>query len=230
MGTRNLTMVVSGGQTKVAQYGQWDGYPSGQGATALSILSEIAKENGWEKFREKVNTLRWFTDEELAKMDEDYEKTLAENPYLSRDWAAVILEGLYRGTLTKHESYPVTKTTIINVNIEGLINQESFGGDSLFCEWAYVIDLDKMTFEAYKGFNDKNPLVEGDRFFKAQEDHNLTKIANGREAKYFGCTLVKSYDLNNLPDSRTFCNDCEPRDEEDETEDDTTATDTAAEA
>jgi len=29
MGTRNLTIVTSNGKTKVAQYGQWDGYPGG---------------------------------------------------------------------------------------------------------------------------------------------------------------------------------------------------------
>lgn len=36
MGTRNLTAVYLDGQYKVAQYGQWDGYPEGQGITALT--------------------------------------------------------------------------------------------------------------------------------------------------------------------------------------------------
>lgn len=219
MGTRNLTMVVSNGETKVGQYGQWDGYPSGQGATALSILSEIAKENGWEKFREKINSLRWFTTEELEKMDGDYDNAIAKHPYISRDWAAVILEGLYRGKLTKHENYPVSKTTIIDVNIEALINSENFGGDSLFCEWAYVIDLDKMTFEVYRGFN-KEPLVEGDRFYELQDKLIAEKAAKGRQVEYYPVKLVKSYDLNNLPDGRTFCNECE-RQEEEDVEDDT---------
>src|SRR3546814_20563425 len=40
MGTRNLTCVVVDGAYKVAQYGQWDGYPSGQGATARAFLRE----------------------------------------------------------------------------------------------------------------------------------------------------------------------------------------------
>lgn len=31
MGTRNLTAVYLDGQYKVAQYGQWDGYPEGRG-------------------------------------------------------------------------------------------------------------------------------------------------------------------------------------------------------
>jgi len=32
MGTRHLSMAYNkGGEVKVAQYGQWDGYPEGQG-------------------------------------------------------------------------------------------------------------------------------------------------------------------------------------------------------
>ena len=39
MGTRNLTLVKDKeGKTKVAQYGQWDGYPEGQGSTILNFI------------------------------------------------------------------------------------------------------------------------------------------------------------------------------------------------
>ena len=38
MGTRNLTCVFVNGEYKVAQYCQWDGYPSGQGLTILNFL------------------------------------------------------------------------------------------------------------------------------------------------------------------------------------------------
>ena len=38
MGTRHLIEVVSNNETKVAQYGQWDGYPSGQGVDILTFL------------------------------------------------------------------------------------------------------------------------------------------------------------------------------------------------
>lgn len=40
MGTRNLTCVVVDGEMKVAQYGQWDGYPEGQGATCCEFIQE----------------------------------------------------------------------------------------------------------------------------------------------------------------------------------------------
>lgn len=53
---------------------------------------------------------------------------------------------------------------IMNSDIIGLVNSEEFAADSLFCEWAYVIDLDKNTFEVYQGFN-KKPIDKTERFF-----------------------------------------------------------------
>jgi hypothetical protein len=38
MGTRNLTSVRVGDAIKVAQYCQWDGYPTGQGETISVFL------------------------------------------------------------------------------------------------------------------------------------------------------------------------------------------------
>ena len=43
MGTRNLTMVIQDHETKISQYGQWDGYPEGQSLTILSFLQEKEK-------------------------------------------------------------------------------------------------------------------------------------------------------------------------------------------
>ena len=50
MGTRNTTLVIDkAGDVKVAQYGQWDGYPSGQGSTILKFLKAKARRNKLEK-------------------------------------------------------------------------------------------------------------------------------------------------------------------------------------
>ncbi len=51
MGTRNLTCVYLDGKCKVAQYGQWDGYPEGQGVTCLNFLRDEMVE---PKFREEL--------------------------------------------------------------------------------------------------------------------------------------------------------------------------------
>ena len=202
MGTRNLTVVVSNNQTKVAQYGQWDGYPSGQGVNALNILKKIMDEGQIETFREKVNALRWLSEDDidtLNKSGDPYEK----HPYLSRDWGAKILEAVMYGTLTTTHIFS-DKELIHEVEILGLVNSEKFAADSLFCEWAYVVDLDKMTFEVYEGFN-KEILGEGERF---------AKVKMTDESEYKPVKHVKTYDLNNLPSVDEFRNDLEPSDDE----------------
>jgi hypothetical protein len=53
MGTRNSTLIQVDGEYKVAQYCQWDGYPSGQG---VGILESLRNSN-LQKLRENVSSL-----------------------------------------------------------------------------------------------------------------------------------------------------------------------------
>ena len=56
MGTRNLTVVKYKDEYKIAQYGQWDGYPNGQGVTILSFL---LKEGNIEKLKKALERVRF---------------------------------------------------------------------------------------------------------------------------------------------------------------------------
>ena len=76
----------------------------------------------------------------------------------------------------------------------------NFAADSLFCEWAYVIDLDKRTFEVYEGFN-KEPLNEDERFFFLEE--KSYKEHRGVD-QYHPVKLVKSWSLDELPTGEEF--------------------------
>lgn len=148
MGTRNLTMVISNGKTKVAQYGQWDGYPSGQGETILNFFKKASIKD----FKYKVDThAKWITQNKIEQLYKDAghdgksewigmdisNKFKAANPQLDRDMAAEVLEYLYNAT----------KTVLLKDDSE-------FINDGLFCEWAYVIDLDKKTLTV-KGDKEK---------------------------------------------------------------------------
>ena len=54
MGTRHSQMVINkAGETKVVQYGQWDGYPSGQGVDILAFLRGA----DLDKYDEEVSKL-----------------------------------------------------------------------------------------------------------------------------------------------------------------------------
>lgn len=151
MGTRNLTMVIHEGKTKVAQYGQWDGYPEGQGRIALKFL----KKCDLNKFREKINDVSFLTKRGLDKLwDECKAKgDLSKYPELSRDTGANILQLIYDGRALK------------------LWNRGRFAKDSRLCEWVYVIDLDKEKFEVYTS-NPKKQLTKKDRFYDGRFKNN----------------------------------------------------------
>lgn len=195
MGTRNLTMVISEGKTRIAQYGQWDGYPEGQGLTALLFLLETNlehfksqllkcrfinayKQREINKFMKSIGCEKgWMNMEQSAKYHEKY-------PLLTRDNGAEILKLIDQAT----------------GRVFWIHDSSDFAGDSLFCEWAYVIDFDKKTFEIYQGFN-HNPLPETERFYPLTEQ--ALKDREGREA-YYPVRHLKTYYLDELPTKEVF--------------------------
>lgn len=193
MGTRNLTIVTSNGKNKVAQYGQWDGYPGGQGLTALSTLKRIILSGQLGQFKAKIDNIQWIDKEGAEKIEKD--KNWETNyPYLSRDCGAGILKAIHFGTMQVHAGIGERKE--VKVNVIGLVDEYEFAADSVFCEWAYVIDLDKGTFEVYEGFN-KEPLTETDRFYPLQ-------VANKEQGEYYPVKLLALFDINNLPSEADF--------------------------
>jgi hypothetical protein len=196
MGTRHLTMVVSGGKTKIAQYGQWDGYPSGQGVTVLGFLKR--RRGKFDPFKKKLENCRFINDKDQKKIDrfmksigskdgcmnmDQVGKYHREYPYLSRDNGADILNMVAK-----------SKGEVL------LKDSTDFAADSLFCEWAYVIDFDKNVLECYGGFN-KEPVADDNRFKHFEE---------GRENKEYYCiALIKTYKLDELPTKKEFVKELE---------------------
>lgn len=195
MGTRGITMVILGGEPVVAQYGQWDHYPSGQGITCLEFLQKGIL----DKLREKLKRCHFITDDEQKEIDAFVRSIGSIDGWLTGEQAK-----LY------HEKYPyLTRdhgSDILNVIAESedesimLSDSRDFVHDSLFCEYGYVIDLDKNTFEVYEGFN-KRPIENTERFYKPKSD----------DTEYYPIRLMKSYDLNNLPTAEMFLADLEPK-------------------
>lgn len=195
MGTRHLIMVVHGGETKVAQYGQWDGYPSGQGITVLNFL----KKRSILKFKKKLSNCRFMNDDDKKKLD-NFLKSIGSSdgwlndeqstkyheayPYLSRDIGADILDIIYK-----------SQNEIL------LQDSSEFAGNSLFCEWGYIIDLDQNQLEVYEGFNEE--ILTKGRF------SNQPVSDNG----YGQIKLLKTYYLDDLPTPSQFVADLTPEEE-----------------
>lgn len=194
MGTRHLICVVTDKEYKIAQYGQFDGYPSGHGSEVLNFLLKN-KENLLNSFKEKVKNCTvispdehkalWVecgADPESNFVTMDVSKRMEEKYlHLTREASSEILN-----IVNQTESGNLK----VNKNLE-------FAGDSLFCEWGYVIDLDKETFEVYRGFN-KEALNENERFY----------FLNDADEKYAPIKLLKEYSLHDLPSLEQFIEDC----------------------
>jgi hypothetical protein len=198
MGTRNLTFVYVDGEYKIAQYGQWDGYPEGQGATALAFLWGIKHLGLVDAFADKCRATKWISEEELKAAwqdcgagDDEWVSLEISNrfskryPHLSRNTGAKIL-------------------THVMESEDGILlkNDIEFAGNSLFCEWAYVINLDDEVFEVYKGFN-MEPLPEGARFQDLKP-----YFAEHSNKTYYPVSLIKTYPFSELPDEDTFLKTC----------------------
>ena len=190
MGTRNLTMVIQDHQTKVAQYGQWDGFPEGQGVTILSFLQEKAN---LEKLKEILPKIR-FENEQDIKDKVEFSKSIGAR----EGWLNIEQAGLY------DKLYPLDSRDlgggILYKLLEQeitLVNAESFASESLFCEWAYVIDLDSNTLEVYRGLN-QSRITQKDRFYKLDNPtHNYRPIK-----------IIKRFSLDKLPDVEKFIQEC----------------------
>lgn len=86
MGTRHHQKVINKrGELKVSQYGQWDGYPDGQGVEILDYL----KQGNLDKYQEELDKLHLITDEESKIVDAD-PKWQENYPYMSRDCGSKI--------------------------------------------------------------------------------------------------------------------------------------------
>lgn len=93
MGTRNLTIVFMDGKYRVAQYGQWDGYPEGQGLTCLRFLEQEFIEY---KFRKNLRSIRTIeTDEQREALAILYKKNMLYE--FNRDTGAGILKMIQNG-------------------------------------------------------------------------------------------------------------------------------------
>jgi hypothetical protein len=71
-----------------------------------------------------------------------------------------------------------------------MIDNQGFIQDSLFCEWAYIVNLDTSELEVYKGFQ-----------HEPHENRYTDYVYESNSGdKYYPCKLIATYPLDNIPD------------------------------
>ena len=169
MGTRGAYGFYSNGVTKVT-YNHFDSYPSNLGVIMLEYCKKFKKEEMVDVFDRFyfVNENEKPSLEEQVRFVEYWDQNVSEGD----DWYS-LLRNLQGNPFDWH-------------SIKGYIpmsNGESFLQDSLFCEWAYIINFDTDKLEIYKGFQ-KEP---GKGRYQLKEYD---------ERKYHPVSLIAEMDFN----------------------------------
>ena len=202
MGTRNSVHVIVGKETKIAKYCQWDGYPEGRGIELLDVLRKRLKPTKTISFEDRLKEMKEKVKSVVALTDEEVHNRWKECGADDSGWVDMEVSNKFKEKYA-HLSRDMGGGEVLDLVVTGKVKDTQlnpkFVADSLFCEWAYVVDLDKKTLEVYKGFNDK-PLSKKERFFSLTE-----KDSN----KYYPVKLVKKYKLDELPTKKAFLKEIE---------------------
>ena len=157
MGTRNLTKVIDKDNvTRVAQYGQWDGYPSYTGTRILEFIKEHQILDKIEKSLPKVEFVSGeYVEQIYNKMTSDDDFSIAY-PSLTRDTGCDILRVLV------YSNGPIP-----------VVDSSDFEQDDLFCEGVYTINYYSRTFTStYSGVTvsvDFDKIPSSEEYLKSFE-------------------------------------------------------------
>lgn len=204
MGTRGAFGVIINEQEKIG-YNQFDSYPDGRGVENLRWLRGAIK---------NMDLLRKLA-EDCLLVDEDKKPTKAEIKHLAASTNLGVSEQ------STDDWYCLTRGTHGSIgemlSCGYILDSHTFPFDSLFCEWAYIVDLDRHKFDAYKGFQTElpkkgrwagRPTAEEDEVRYARHLEYASKV--GREpwekpiSEYKAVERVATYSLNRLPTNDNF--------------------------
>ena len=183
MGTRGLLVVKNKkGEIKLAEYIGHDSYPSYAG---YKIVEFCNNKDNLEKLQKYL--------ENNVKLVEDLYKTSEENiKFCEKHEGVDMLDAIinnFENNKTKLDLICNDLSTKLDVIYAE--DHMSFGQDSLFCEWVYMIDFKLNRLTVFKGFN-KLP-------FNQAEEFKTDKPRSG----YWGVEELLLFNLDDLPKSKS---------------------------
>jgi len=172
MGTRSAYGFYKKGVDKIT-YCHFDGYPSELGKAIQNFLMNTTEVKLNEIF-DKIVLIN--EDTPISTQDRiRHKEFLDEDVSDGKDWYSLLRE-----TQGKLEVYRDT-------DLVYMIDNQGFMQDSLFCEWAYVYNLDTSKLEIYRGF-------------QTTPQENRYKFQDDKEREYYHVALIKEVSYADLPD------------------------------
>jgi len=153
-------------------YNHYDSYPSGLGR----IILEFCKETSLDEMNEIYDKLILVdggvkpTKEQIEECKQYYDGNVGSRTV--DDWYCLLRNA--QGDLNAYKN-----------GLRYMMEYGDFIKNSLFCEYAYIINLDTKKMEFWKGFQHKpNP-----------NNRYGTKPRNGYKDDYYPCKMVATYSL-----------------------------------
>ena len=205
MSTRGLIGFVVGGEIK-STYNHSDSYPDGLGLHTLKWLREHMDDRG---LAERAASIELIDDEQAKPTPEHMERAKA--------YACPAVGGSIDKPAdgkTIHTYYQLLREAQgdLQAYLEvGLMpDGRDFADSSLFCEWAYLVNLDDRLLEVYTGFQESDHRKG--RFGRdTDEDWELERKWWREERqmeppgnRYYPIALVAEFGFDNLPNEATF--------------------------
>jgi hypothetical protein len=162
MGTRNLTKVIDKDNVvRVAQYGQWDGYPEYSGTRMLSFISEHGMIDKIEKSLVKCRLTK-NEDEVMAAYD-----VYSDGP----KWESLREEpngyGIAFPSLSRDTGVDILKVIVYSNEEVLLWDDREFENDDLMCEGVYTLNYYSRTFTST--YNGVTVSIDFDKLLTAEE-------------------------------------------------------------
>ena len=173
MGTRGMYGFYQNGVTK-ATYNHFDSYPEWLGKKIVDFIRNTTIEEMNEIFDRiiMVDENDKPTAEQIAECITYYNDMVSTGSV--DDWYSLLRNA--QGDLNAYKN-----------GLRYMIDNSDFIKYSLFCEWAYIINLNDNVLEIYKGFQ-KSPQYN--RYYIEESDSG-----------YYNCRLLVKFPLDNIPEN-----------------------------
>lgn len=160
-------------------YNHCDSYPECLGEEVLKVTQGLVVKHSIEELKEKVRSIKLVdingepTKKEVEQLKQYLNLDVGNQK--PTDWYCLLRE---------QQGYLLS-----NLECGYMLDSSKFLLDSIFCEWAYIINLDDEVLEVYKGFMHK----KGD----GRYDSIMMEKMEGFDDSY-GVSLVLTYPLSEI--------------------------------
>lgn len=170
--------------TDYVSYNHYDSYPSGLGVDTVNNVKALIGMYGIDGLRERVQNLRLVNPNDTPMLNDlmQYD-SLHQNVSTGSDWYS-LLRGI-QGDLYAYIEHGI------------MTDDAVFLKDSLFCEWAYIVNLDTLMLEVYRGFQTKEHKRGR---YAAPKDANWSPAYEGQNY-YYPVKLIAEFSLSDIPNN-----------------------------